>query len=175
MKRCSHMIQIRICGSHTSNFEEFYFLERNAMQSAESHPTFWRTCIFRIDMISQARNQCEAGSKLWRWTWHILPKWQLTFNAINSVISQKIELFRWSNVQCSLWQAGNSEQPLLGVAFKYYYISTEVLIYACGVNWEAKFTFLPCQVLKVSNTTESNMALVTHKTYIFDSALILLK
>jgi hypothetical protein len=45
--------------------EEFYPLLENIVQSAENQPTFRRICRLHLQgrIISQARNQLEAGSK----------------------------------------------------------------------------------------------------------------
>jgi hypothetical protein len=62
---------------------------------------FGGMCHFNLQgkRISQARNQCEACSKQgWRWKWHVLEKHRLAFNRLHSIISHKIELFRF----CSL-------------------------------------------------------------------------
>jgi hypothetical protein len=144
MKRWSQVMQIRIWGSHSSDRVELYLLGY-ATWSVESQPTFWRTWHLHLQCrrISQARSQHQAGSKLWRWMWHVLLKWQLIFNGLHSVIS-------------FLWQAGNFSHPFPAV-FKYHYISTEVLIYFCGVNWDTKLTLI--RTMQSSKSTQSTLFL----------------
>jgi hypothetical protein len=66
-----------IWGSHSSNYEAFYLLGRNAMQSSKSQPMFltWLTL------------------QPWLWRQYVPSKHQLTFIRQHGITSQKIELF----------------------------------------------------------------------------------
>jgi hypothetical protein len=68
----------------------------NAVQSIESHPTFWK------DIASIFRSKNKPSKKpSWKYRWQVEPfsdSW-LTFNGLHGAISQKTEIFITASVR----------------------------------------------------------------------------